>query len=314
MWIKLIGANFSTNNIGTLKSYKVDTTGLVGLTVNPKYVSYKADGETISDVEFTFIVSSGYKFASGSTIKVGSDPNPKYTAESDLTADSKFTITMDVKSDIAFVGVAEKVAEPDVPTPDPEDPVNYTFTINPDPTSATVTLSATGYSTVSGTGSKSITVVNGTTVNWSVSADGYTTRTGTWIANGENKTESIVLIAAGNSGERVTIAEKVDYSIDGFCRPTNGTFGGTDTSYKRTDYIDITAYSALYAYCQPRAASVSPISFFTADQTWISGITPSGDLTTQQEFVAETIPENAVYAIFSGFASSNPLKAEGILK
>jgi hypothetical protein len=120
MWIKLKGADFSANNIGTLKSYKVDTTGLVGLTVNPKYVSYKTDGETISNVVFTFTVSSGYKFASGSTIKIGSET--KYTAGSDLTAGNTFTITMNVNSNIAFVGVAEKVAEPDTPTPEPEEP------------------------------------------------------------------------------------------------------------------------------------------------------------------------------------------------
>lgn len=75
-------------------------------------------------------------------------------------------------------------------------PTNYTFTINPNPTSATVTLSATGYSTVSGTGSKSITVANGTTVNWRVEASGYTTRTGDWTISGGNKTENIVLVTS----------------------------------------------------------------------------------------------------------------------
>jgi hypothetical protein len=57
-------------------------------------------------------------------------------------------------------------------------------------------LSATGYSTVSGTGSKSITVANGTKVDWSVSASGHTTKTGTWTANGSNKTENITLTAS----------------------------------------------------------------------------------------------------------------------
>lgn len=83
----------------------------------------------------------------------------------------------------------------------PATPTNYTFTINPTPTSATVTLSATGYSTVSGTGSKGITVANGTTVNWSVSASGYTEQTGSWTISGGNKTENIALTATGGSDE-----------------------------------------------------------------------------------------------------------------
>lgn len=79
---------------------------------------------------------------------------------------------------------------------DPVTPTNYTFTISPTPSTATVTLTASGY-TQSG---NSITVPNGTTVSWSVSASGYTTQTGTWTANGSNKTENVVLVASG-SGE-----------------------------------------------------------------------------------------------------------------
>jgi hypothetical protein len=50
-------------------------------------------------------------------------------------------------------------------------PVTYTFTISPTPSSATVKLTATGY-TQSG---NSITVPGGTTVNYTVSASGYNT-------------------------------------------------------------------------------------------------------------------------------------------
>lgn len=73
---------------------------------------------------------------------------------------------------------------------------NYTFTINPTPTSATVTLTASGY-TQSG---NSITVANGTTVSWRVSASGYTTRTGNWTISGGNKTENITLTATSGGG------------------------------------------------------------------------------------------------------------------
>ena len=93
-------------------------------------------------------------------------------------------------------GTAGGGSEPSTPV----NPTNYVFTLNPIPTSATVTLTATGYSAVSGTGSKSITVANGTKVNWSVSASGYTARTGDWTISGGNKTESITLTAASGGG------------------------------------------------------------------------------------------------------------------
>jgi hypothetical protein len=92
-------------------------------------------------------------------------------------------------------------------------PTNYTFTITPNPTSATVTLSATGYSTVSGTGSKSITVANGTTVNWRVEASGYTTRTGNWTISGGNKTENITLDKE-SSGEEPETPTNYTFTIE----------------------------------------------------------------------------------------------------
>lgn len=53
--------------------------------------------------------------------------------------------------------------------------VNYTFTINPTPSTAVVTLTADGY-TQDG---NSITVASGTDVSYSVSATGYTAQSDT---------------------------------------------------------------------------------------------------------------------------------------
>lgn len=53
-------------------------------------------------------------------------------------------------------------------------PTNVTFTINPTPSNATVTLTASGY-TQSG---NSITVLSGTKVSYTVSASGYTSKSG----------------------------------------------------------------------------------------------------------------------------------------
>lgn len=54
----------------------------------------------------------------------------------------------------------------------------YRLTIIPTPADATVTLTATGYSTVSGTGTQYIYVESGTTVHYEVSKTGYNSRSG----------------------------------------------------------------------------------------------------------------------------------------
>ena len=315
MWFKLASATFSTH-LGSMASLSNSIS--IKYTANGFSYTTTSVTKTASSASLVLNLMNGWTCASTPTVSVTGAAKVSGTP---TWSSNKLTIAIVPSSGSNFaaggsvINVSVSGAVASTPSGGGNTSTNYTFTINPTPTSATVTLSATGYSTVSGTGSKSITVANGITVNWSVSTDGYTTRTGSWTADGENKTESIVLIAAGNSGERVVIAEKADYSLTGFCRPTNGSFGGTtDTSYKRTDYIDITAYSTLYAYCQPRATSVSPISFFNAEKVWISGITPDSETVTQQQEFTADVPENAVYAIFSGFSNSNPLKAEGMLK
>ena len=134
------------------------------------------------------------------------------------------TVYITIRATGANSGGGE-VVEPDTPVT----PTSYTFTINPDPISATVTLSATGYSTVSGTGSQSITVVNGTTVNWRVEASGYTTRTGNWTINGGNKTENITLTAT--SGGENNVVFDFDFTTSTLANYANqGIFTVPDTS------------------------------------------------------------------------------------
>lgn len=74
-------------------------------------------------------------------------------------------------------------------------PTNVTFTINPTPSNATVTLTASGY-TQSG---NSITVLSGTKVSYTVSASGYTTKSGSKTVS-YTQSLGIVLSAAGSGG------------------------------------------------------------------------------------------------------------------
>lgn len=67
-------------------------------------------------------------------------------------------------------------------------PVDYTFTINPTPSDATVQLTINGTTYTQ----SSIEVIGGTTVSWSVSKAGYTTQTGSVVIT-EDTTQSVVL-------------------------------------------------------------------------------------------------------------------------
>lgn len=54
--------------------------------------------------------------------------------------------------------------------------ITATYTVTSVPNDATITLSASGYNTQTGTGTCSITVAIGTVVTWTVAKEGYTTR------------------------------------------------------------------------------------------------------------------------------------------
>lgn len=208
MWFKLAGATF-TNNLGTMdsisKSYLMDYSGLTGLQASPGSVSYvDENGNTISpNATITFTVKSGYVFKTDSTVTASGGATGTYKATADIAAGSTFTMALTAISDkVTFSGAAELVSggstddggsEGDA-TP-PSDSTTYTFTINPTPSTATVTLNASGYTTVSGTGSKSITVASGTSVSWSVSADGYTTQSDTQTVT-STSSKSVTLSAS----------------------------------------------------------------------------------------------------------------------
>ena len=210
MIITLKGADFSKNNIGPLSSWLISREIGDGARYSgPVYVS---KGGAFSA---TVVLAEGYTLDSaGVTVIMGGSP-----VTSGVTVSGN-TITISIASVTGNVVI--KVPTKNISTGEEEEPVNYTFTINPNPTSATVTLSATGYSTVSGTGSKSITVADGTKVNWTVSASGYTTRTGNWTINGGNKTENIVLSATGGEGNTATYLLNKNIFSDGLITNNSG--------------------------------------------------------------------------------------------
>lgn len=204
MIITLTGADFSGNNInnamGTRYTITFTCKDESGGALSPYSgnTSKLKEGNSITFSASNTPLVSGYEFVSASPASI-----------TNISKNASVTVTYKVK---------ENSSGSDSST-------NYTFTINPNPTSATVTLSATGYSTVSGTGSKSITVANGTTVNWSVSASGYTTRTGSWTISGGNKTENIALTAAsgGTTGVAINVEARTTTNPYAQALPTGTT-------------------------------------------------------------------------------------------
>lgn len=195
MWFKLASADFSGNNLGTLQeisqSYIMDYSDLIGLSASPSSVSYASD--STPDATITFTVKNGYVFKSGSTVTAFGGASKAYTASADIIAGSSFTMALTgITNKVTFAGAAELASG--------NGSIGggggtYTFTINPTPSTATVTLTASGY-TQSG---NSITVPNGTTVSWIVSASGYTEQNGTWTANGSNESKSVTLSTGSNA-------------------------------------------------------------------------------------------------------------------
>jgi hypothetical protein len=278
MIFTLIGADFSKSNIGTLSNWIILRELGAGATyTGPSFVEKNA---TFSA---TVTLSEGYEIGSaGITITMGGTAlDESYYS----IVDNVITFT------IASVtgGVVIKVPTLNTTTGEEDVIPNYIFTINPTPTNATVTLSATGYSTVSGTGSKSITVADGTEVNWSVSADGYTTRTGNWTISGGNKTENIALSASGGGGiinyfnpDDPDINETQYMSDKGEMIPGSGTLGWSG-------YIACSPGETYYAYYNKSGTYTkypdSMVTFFNSSKERVSGMKDDDYL----------VPEGAAY-------------------
>ena len=209
MIITIKGADFSTKKIGTLSTWVIFTTLGSGATYSGNRFVNKN-----SRLSATIAIADGYELGSaGVSVIMGT---------TDVTSSAATVNGNTITIDIATVTNNVTINAPTLNTGGEEIP-NYTFTINPTPSNATVTLTASGY-TQNG---NSITVPNGTTISWSVSADGYTTRTGPWTINGGNKTENITLTISGGG-------ETPDYTFTINPTPSNATVTLTASGYTQS--------------------------------------------------------------------------------
>lgn len=312
MIITLKNANFSENNVGQLNSWFIFAPTVSGgvVTVDSNNPS-SIDKTTLpaTTLKYTFDTAK-YNFIS-CTPSVGTATHSNGLIT--VIIPQGTTIVANITISIAL----ERIGGDTGGEEEEPETTNYTFTINPDPTSATVTLSATGYSTVSGTGSKSITVANGTKVNWSVSADGYTTRTGNWTISGGNKTENIVLVASDGTG---TVTE-LTFETSGFYNNSSqgGGITSPNTSWYMSDLIPInTLTNNSDGYCTSMLqghSRVAVVYYASSNNTDSSAFLGNYGTTTQGEtvqYTAEEVKENApegtVYVGFSTHTGHKPLR------
>ena len=154
-------------------------------TYNFTYESYstqriylKDDNDNYIDMSSTYLnyitwnPSDSTKFVSNGIIFDGSNPD-YYNSYKDKSISVDYTINVPGYAQIT--GTFGSTVSPSRDNQTKTLVQIVTYTVTPDPIGATVTLAATGYTTVSGTGTQSITVAKGTTINRIISLSGYNT-------------------------------------------------------------------------------------------------------------------------------------------
>lgn len=143
----------------------------VGSTEVWQYVTYTFTiNPTPSDATVTLTATGYTQVGNSITVKPGTTVSWSVSKTNYYTQTGSITVNNDTTQDVSLVYALA------------------TFTINPTPSDATVTLSATGYSQVG----KSITVEKGTSVSWNVSKSGYVTQSGSQAVNAD-ETKNITL-------------------------------------------------------------------------------------------------------------------------
>lgn len=186
MILTIKGADFSGAGIGTNNSIRVQLTKTSGVSGSITQNNFEKNQVISTATEIANLaVVSGYENLTVTVTMGGATVN--WFADGKVTIPSNTTITGDIKINASATAISG--GEED----EPVTPTMYTFTINPTPISATVTLTADGYSQ----SGNSIEVPANTIVTWKVSASGYTEQNGTHTVT---KTESINVALSDSDG------------------------------------------------------------------------------------------------------------------
>ena len=185
MIITLTKADFSSCKIGTLTTFNVRKSTTIGATVNIIKTSVERAGYSSATTIATIVLDEANYEGHAIKVMMGSTDVSSWYSVGNVIVPANTPITSNITISVSATAIV-----PDVPViPDePDTPTMYTFTINPTPSNATVTLTATGYAQ----SGNSIEVPSGTSVAWKVSASGYTEQNGTEIIK-STLSKSIIL-------------------------------------------------------------------------------------------------------------------------
>ena len=286
MIITISGANFSASNIGTLSTWTVSKS--IGAGAEHRIPSYV---DKNSAFNYTITLKDGYTFGTYSVTMGGQTITPTVTETS---------MTINIPSVTGAVRIEVKTINSSTPPVTPETPTMYTFTINPTPINAAVTLTASGYSQ----SGKSITVPANTSVSWKVTASGYTEQKGTHTVT-KTETKNVTLDAT-------SIENQIDLGTinkNQWIKFENGVNQSLNAWMSTADYIaipdgvtsihsdDITAF-------RNNGANTTPYAFYDVDKNYISGVdmeTIPEDTTgvsnkgAWRNSLTYDVPENAAY-------------------
>ena len=284
-------SNVITCNLGT------------GEITNPNVYTFQISTDTPGA-----IVTMNSENRSSIQVAPGTSVNWSVSASGYVTQSGTETINGDVIKNVTLVANT------------PVNPSSYTFTINPTPTSATVTLSATGYSTVSGTGNKSIAVANGTVVNWRVSNTGHVTQSGNHTVT-SNYTLPITLTEE-SGGEIDTSATRLTSYGDNVTAPSRlaskAYIANIQNSFARgttVSYIEFpVAYSTNKVYYTEGNSVTFPVDVWVFDaatntpvEQLVDGQNFTTSLSTNDNYTCQTVvvPINRTfnYDFYFGYAN-----------
>lgn len=271
MIITIKGATY-TYNIGALDSWFISRSIGSGATYDG--VTSVKKGESFSA---TVTIKEGYEIGSaGITITMG---GIDITDTAVLTSDEVIVISISSVTGNVVINVPTKniaTGEEDEPETPVTPPSGYTLTINPTPTTATVTLTAEGY-TQNG---NSINVPSGTVVTYTTAAEKYKTRSNETITVTENATKEVVLAPLPYASGATVPSDGV-VSENMFIKLPDTWMNGSGTSLDQIlgegtgntiGYyccylpIDISGYTKIDLTAQTTAACY--YQFFTADGKW----------------------------------------------
>lgn len=180
MIITLTQADFSKCNIGTLTTYKVKTSSVTGAIVKIDMDSVEKVGYTTAKTIATITLDKE-NYKDHDVVVIMNGETKEWYNNGKVTIPPKTPITSNITISVSATAIV-----PDVPVE------QYTFTINPTPSTATVTLTASGYRQ----SGNSIKVPANTVVTWKVSANGFTEQNGTHtVTKTESKSVNLVAIS-----------------------------------------------------------------------------------------------------------------------